>query len=107
MSGRWPLFRNDHFKSIRESSMVTVGNLIRVDAKPGKADEVESMLKAAVAVVSQEQFPEVTPGQDGAGVIDAVGADVQLASWSGATVLTTVSSAEKAALATRLAPTMS
>lgn len=35
--------------------MVTVGNMIRVEAKPGKAEEVEAMLKAAVAVVSQEQ----------------------------------------------------
>jgi quinol monooxygenase YgiN len=35
--------------------MVTVGNLIHLEAKPGKADEVEAMLKAAVAVVSQEQ----------------------------------------------------
>lgn len=35
--------------------MVTVGNLIRVEAKPGKAAEVEAMLKAAAAVVSQEQ----------------------------------------------------
>jgi quinol monooxygenase YgiN len=36
-------------------SVVTVGNLIRVEAKPGKEDDVEAMLKAAVAVVSQEQ----------------------------------------------------
>ena len=41
-----------------EISMVTVGLLVRLEAKPGKEAEVESFLKSGLAIVQDE--PETT-----------------------------------------------
>ena len=39
--------------------MVTVGSLVRVEVKPGKVEEVEAMLQAAVAQVRREETTTV------------------------------------------------
>jgi quinol monooxygenase YgiN len=55
--------------------MVTVGLLVRLEAKPGKESEVESFLKSGLALVQEE--PETTAwfairmGQSTFGIFDA------------------------------------
>ena len=55
--------------------MVTVGLLVRLEAKPGKESEVESFLKSGLALVEEE--PETTAwfairmGQSTLGIFDA------------------------------------
>ena len=55
--------------------MVTVGLLVRLEAKPGKESEVESFLKSGLALVEEE--PETTAwfairmGQSTFGIFDA------------------------------------
>src|SRR5215510_3862897 len=55
--------------------MVTVGLLVRLEAKPGKEAEVESFLKSGLAIVQEE--PETTAwfairmGQSTFGIFDA------------------------------------
>ena len=56
--------------------MITVGLLVRLEAKPGKESEVESFLKSGLALVQEE--PETTAwfairmGQSTFGIFDAV-----------------------------------
>jgi quinol monooxygenase YgiN len=59
----------------RRKLMVTVGLLVRLEAKPGKEAEVESFLKSGLALVEEE--PETTVwfairmGQSTFGIFDA------------------------------------
>src|SRR6185503_17540055 len=65
----------EQLSKIKENRMVTVGLLVRLEAKPGKEAEVESFLKSGLALVQEEpetaEWFAIRMGQSTFGIFDA------------------------------------